>query len=177
MNKLNEQEALHACLEPYGYTDFYFQYDVDSIHSASGNAEFYASTYDLQYLPTRRRGGTIIAKKGDFAIVFVNEEEKTYSEIVKFYDFIIEKLKAYNVYLEIDKNDLVYRKNTKKYKVAGGANGIIHGVHYSAIHISMSVDLDLIHKICGANPKTPMGLSSLVNSDIVEEIIKSYERN
>lgn len=170
MRKLKEENAIVACLEPEKYSDFYFEYENTIVHTSSPNASRQlAEKYNIQYLNLFRSGGCIITSPGDFAIVFVYNEEKMSTESQKFYQYIINKSLEYGITLEIDSNDLIFKKDNQTFKLAGAAEGHRRGVFYTVIHLSINVNYKLIEKVCGKKVKTPMGFNSLISKEIVEQ--------
>lgn len=178
MKKLKEENAIIACLEPEKYSDFYFEYEHTIVHTGSPNASRQlAKKYNIQHFELFRNGGCIITSPEDFAVIFVYNEEKMSTESQKFYQYIINKSLEYGIILEIDSNDLIFKKDNQIFKLAGAAEGHHRGVFYTVIHISTNVNYKLIEEVCGKKTKTPMGFNSLISKEIVEQWIQEYERN
>lgn len=135
--------------------------------------EEYCNEHNIEVLHSDREGGTIVAFKNDINFFYVQAENKIPREI----EFLLQYLrhdKGLNAVLDWSPNligrDIIV---DGKYKVATFTNSEYNGVVFSAGHISMSADLDLISHIC-TKPmkKIPKGLSDYgITTEEVENII------
>ena len=112
--------------------------------------------YNIEILKFPNEGGVIVVDIGDLDFGYFSKDlNNKFNENLALK--ICEYLKNNNINVEIVKNDLII---DKKYKCGSFSSRIFNNVKYSAFHISINVNLDIIKAIC-VKPmiKIPKGLS------------------
>lgn len=134
--------------------------------------EDYCIEHNIPILKSDRAGGTIVTFKNDIAFFYIQESNSIPKEIIAIQQFL--KSKGLNAYLDYG-DSLIGRDILidSKYKVATFTNTTYGNVVFTAGHISMSVDLDIIKHICNKPMrKIPKGLKDygIVPQEIIEVI-------
>lgn len=134
--------------------------------------EDFCRNNSIEILKTRHFGGTIINFKEDICVGNFQKCNNTFGKdfMVNLIDFI--KNKGLNC--ELVDNDLL----VNGFKCASYMTTNINGCLYTAIHISIGMDLDLIKNIC-TKPmnKIPKGLSEfgVRTEDLLEFLLTELE--
>lgn len=118
--------------------------------------ENYCVANNIPIFRVQRTGGAIVSNIGDFDFVVVNNYTNT-QQIPPLFSKLIQLLNSRNVKFAIENNDLL----CDGYKVASFAyRALPNGMIYTAMHLSMSVNLELIKNICKKEMrKVPKGLN------------------
>lgn len=134
--------------------------------------ENYCKEKGIPIFRVQRTGGAIVSNVGDFDFVVVNDNTDT-KKLPPLFAKLIHLLISKNKNANFDHNDLLIDGN----KVASYAyRELGNGMIYTAMHISMSVNLELIEKICNKTMvKIPKGLSDFGITE--EDIINLLETN
>lgn len=115
-------------------------------------------------------GGVMVLSAGDIELAYFSKNLncKFNYEIA---NIIIEYLNKKNINCKLYGNDLII---DEKYKCGSFSSIIINNILYSAFHISVNVDLELIKKICKKPmAKIPKGLSEFgITTEEIKELIK-----
>ena len=131
--------------------------------------EQYCKENNIPVFRVQRTGGAIVSNIGDFDFVIVNKNTNT-QNIPLLFAKLIQTLNKKAVKFSIENNDLL----CDGYKVASYAYRILpNNLVYTAMHISMSVDMELIKNICKKEmKKVPKGLNDfgIYENDIIELI-------
>lgn len=115
----------------------------------------YCKANKIPIFEVKRAGGAIVSNIGDFDFVIVNKYTLT-DTVPALLRKIVALLHRRNLTAEISENDLL----VEGYKVASYSYRSLPGGVYTAIHISMSVDMELIKNICKKEmKKVPKGLN------------------
>ena len=115
-------------------------------------------------------GGTIVNFKDDICIANFKKNNFTFGE--EILTLLGSYLQSKGLNVCIDCNDLIV---DDIYKVASYASTNIEGIVYTAIHISMSVDLEIINVFC-LKPmnKIPKGLNEYgITTDEIDKFFQS----
>lgn len=118
-------------------------------------------------------GGTIVNFKDDICIANFKKNYFTYGE--EMLSLLEDYLRSKGLNASINCNDLIV---DGKYKVASYASTNIDGIIYTAIHISMSVDLEIINLFCSKpTNKIPKGLNDydITTKEIEHFIINNID--
>lgn len=144
----------------------------DKTYILTGIEKAYNDTVkNIEVLNTQHIGGCIINFKDDLCIYNFQEGFNNFGK--NFIDSFCEYLVHKGFIANINNNDLLINDI---YKVASYMTRNIDGILYTAIHISISVDLDLIKQIC-TKPmnKIPKGLIEFgITTEEVKNFIKKY---
>lgn len=137
----------------------------------------YCQENDIKILPIPNEGGVIVLSKGDVEIgIFKDNGWDVCNNFIKtLCERLIEKVPN----IEVVGNDLII---DGKYKCAGSSSRNLGDARkpyiYTAIHISLSVDLELIKHICQKEmKKIPKGLVEYgINTEEIVELIKNIAK-
>lgn len=118
--------------------------------------EDYCKENNIPIFRVQRTGGAIVSNVGDFDFVVVNNHTNT-NQLPPLFSKLIQVLNSKGIRFSIENNDLL----CDGYKVASYAyRGLPNNLIYTAMHISMSVNMDLIKNICKKEMvKIPKGLN------------------
>lgn len=138
----------------------------------------YCEENNIKILPIPNEGGVIVLSKGDVEIgIFKDNGWNVCSNYMKE---LCERLKEKVPNIEIEGNDLII---DGKYKCAGSSSRNLGDAKnpyiYTAVHISLSVNLELINHICKKEMiKIPTGLGQygITTEDLVDIIIDIYKK-
>lgn len=122
---------------------------------------------------SHRFGGTIVNFKDDICIANFKKGYFIYGE--EILALLGNYLQSKGLNVSIDCNDLIV---DGVYKVASYASTNIDGIIYTAIHISMSVDLEIINLVCSKpTNKIPKGLNdyNITTKEIEHFIINNID--
>lgn len=109
---------------------------------------------DWTVYKSHKFGGTIVNFKNDICIANFKKNYFTYGQ--EILALLRDYLRERGVNVQVDGNDLIA---DGKYKVASYASTNLDGIVYTAVHISMSVDLEPIKYHCiKPMTKIPKGL-------------------
>lgn len=124
--------------------------------------EEYCVQNNIPVFRVQRTGGAIVSNTGDFDFVVVNNNTNT-NQIPPLFSKLVHLLVSKNISFKMENNDLLL----DGYKVASYAYRLIpNGMTYTAMHISMSVKMELIQNICKKEMrKVPKGLSDFGVTD------------
>lgn len=130
--------------------------------------EDYCNANNIPIFRVQRTGGAIVSNIGDFEFVVVNKTTDT-KKMPPLMEKLIHLLVSRNVYVKIEDNDIL----AEGYKVASYAYREVEGGIYTAMHISMSVNIESIKNICKKEmKKVPKGLKDFgITEKEIEEII------
>lgn len=137
------------------------------------DAEFneeYCINNNIPIFRVERVGGTIVSNVGDFDFVIV---DPNIEKDVRIPPEVLQKLfvlaNDHELDVVFDGNDLLI----DGYKTASYSNRQVDGGIYTAIHISMSVNMELIQNICTKEmKKIPKGLNDFgITNEEVEECL------
>lgn len=144
--------------------------------------EDYCDKNNIPIFRVQRSGGAIVSNSGDFDFVIVDKETNV-KEIPPLFQRLIQLLDIKGVKFKIENNDILAieeilnddgEKVSQGYKVASYAYRDVPGGTYTAMHISMSVDLELIKNICKKEmKKIPKGLNDF--GIFAEDIVPLYK--
>lgn len=131
--------------------------------------EEYCIQNNIPIFKVQRSGGAIVSSINDFDFVIVNNTTNT-KEKPELFNKLTTLLVKHNIYVSYENNDLL----ADGYKVASWAYRKVPGGIYTAIHISMSVDLEKIQRICSKEMvKIPKGLNEFgITNEEVEKLVK-----
>ena len=117
--------------------------------------EEYCLEHNIPIFKVERTGGAIVSNINDFDIIIVNKDLNK-DVLPKLFYRLICICNNKNLNFKMDKNDLLIDGR----KVASYAYRMLkNGLTYLAMHLSMSVDLELINNICKKEMlKVPGGL-------------------
>lgn len=118
-------------------------------------------------------GGTIINFKNDICIA--NFSRNNYKFGIDFLQLLANYLFNRGLNALVLGNDILI---DGKYKVASYASSIINGMVYTAVHISLFVDLDIIYQFCDKSTiKIPKGLNdyNITTKEIEHFIINNID--
>lgn len=132
--------------------------------------EDYCKENNIPIFRVQRTGGAIVSNVGDFDFVVVNNHTNT-NQLPPLFSKLIQVLNSKGIRFSIENNDLL----CEGYKVASYAyRGLPNNLIYTAMHISMSVNMDLIKNICKKEMvKVPRGLNDFGIYE--EDILKLIE--
>ena len=137
----------------------------------------YCEKNDIKLLPIPNKGGVIVLNKGDVEIGIFKDNGWDICE--NFMKALCERLKEKIPNIEVVGNDLVI---DGKYKCVGSSSRNLGDAKnpyiYTALHISLTVDLDLIQHICQKEMvKIPKGISEYgyTTQEVVDIIIELQE--
>lgn len=132
----------------------------------------YCEENNIKILPIPNEGGVIVLSKGDVEIgIFKNNGWNVCENYMKA---LCERLKEKVPNIEVVGNDLIIEG---KYKCAGSSSRNLGNTKnpyiYTAVHISLNVNLELINHICKKEMiKIPKGLSEYgITTEEIEELI------
>lgn len=115
----------------------------------------YCEANNIPIFEVKRIGGAIVSNVGDFDFVIVNKNTNRDAPPILLQK-LFHLINQHKLNVKWDKNDLLI----EDYKVASYSYRNIPSGIYTAIHISMSVDMELIKNICKKPMiKTPKGLN------------------
>lgn len=136
--------------------------------------EKFCTSRDVKLLPIPNQGGVIVLSKGDVEIGIFKDNGWDVCE--NYMKALCDKLKEKVTNIEVDGNDLII---DRKYKCVGSSSRNLGDAKnpyiYTAIHISLSVDLELIQHICKKEMvKIPKGLGDygITTEEIVDLVTK-----
>ena len=131
--------------------------------------ENYCNENHIPIFRVQRKGGAIVSNIGDFDFVVVNIP--TTKSFPMLFGKLIHLLINKGINATIEKNDLL----CDGYKVASYSYRVLpNGFIYTAIHLSMSVNMELIKNICKKEmKKVPKGLNDFGIYE--EDILKIME--
>ena len=131
--------------------------------------EEYCTKNKIPIFRVQRAGGTIVSNVGDFDFVKVNKYTNM-KNVPSLLANICILLNTKGFKAEFQENDLL----AEGYKVASYSRISVPGGVYTAMHISMSVNMDLIKNICKKEMiKVPRGLNDFGIYE--EDILKLME--
>lgn len=138
----------------------------------------YCEENNVKILPIPNEGGVIVLSKGDVEIGIF--KDNGWDTCDKFMQELCEKLKDKVPNITVDGNDLII---DGKYKCVGSSSrnlgDAINPYIYTAAHISLNVDMELINHICLKEmKKIPKGLGEygLTTEDITDMVIDIYNK-
>ena len=138
----------------------------------------YCSKYNIKILPIPNEGGVIVLSKGDVEIGIFKDSGWNLCD--KFMQELCDRLKEKVPGIAKIDNDLMI---DGKYKCAGSSSinlGDSRNPYiYTAAHISLNVDMELINHICLKEmKKIPKGLSDygLTTQELVDMVIDIYNK-
>lgn len=113
-------------------------------------------------------GSTIVAFAGDFEIAYFCKTDDNFLD--NFVKNLTNLLVSKGFDATFDGNDVLI---DKKFKVCAVAKSVVNQIYYTAIHVSMMVETDLIDKIClKKREKEPKGLLDFgVSREEIEKLI------
>lgn len=132
----------------------------------------YCNENNIGLLEFPNEGGLIIVNKGDFDIGhFSYKTENKFN--YEFSDYLLKFLKNKNINANLEGNDLII---DGLYKCASFSSRRFNKILYSAYHISIGMNLDLIKNICTKEMiKTPKGLEDYgITTNEIEELFLDY---
>lgn len=133
--------------------------------------EEYCEKNEIPIFRVQRSGGAIVSNIGDFEFVIVDKKTDT-RKVPLLLEKLIHCMVSKNVRVKVENNDIL----AEGYKVASWAYRSVPGGMYTAIHISMSVNLEAIKNICKKEmKKIPKGLNDFGIYE--EDILKILEEN
>lgn len=141
------------------------------VHLGSDNDinERYCIANNIPIFRVQRTGGAIVSNVGDFEFVIVDPKTNK-TKMPPLFSKLIHVLVSKNLYVEIENNDIL----VDGYKVASWAYKDVQGGIYTAMHISMSVNMESIKNICKKEmKKVPKGLNDFGVYE--EDILKILE--
>lgn len=130
----------------------------------------YCNEHGLVIYKTHGFGGTIVNFKDDICVGNYQPDFNDFG--VEFLQGFTEWLKTKGLNAEMCNNDILI---DEKYKVASFMSQYTNGCLYTAIHISVGMDIEVIKSIC-TKPmnKIPKGLNEYgITKEIVDEYILS----
>ena len=132
----------------------------------------YNSIEDITAYKTHNFGGTIVNFAGDICVG--NYQLNYYNFGSNFMKNFADFLKGKQLNASVVGNDILI---DGLYKVASYMSQNIKGVIYTAIHISINMDLDLIKKVCVKEiNKIPKGLSEYgITTEQVVDWVSRYK--
>lgn len=137
--------------------------------------EQYANEHDITILHSNRAGGTIVAFQGDIDFFYVQDKNKVPEILNILCNYL--RSKGINAYWDPNNENIGHDIVIDGiYKVATFTNTICEKNVFTAGHISMHVNLELIKHIC-TKPmkKTPRGLDEYgITTEEVENLFKQY---
>lgn len=140
--------------------------------------EEFCTSRDVKLLPIPNQGGVIVLSKGDVEIGIF--KDNGWDICLNYMTELCKRLKQKIPNIEVDGNDLVI---DGKYKCVGSSSRNLGDAKnpyiYTAIHISLSVDMELIQHICKKEMvKIPKGLSEygITTDEVVDMIIDIYNK-
>ena len=140
------------------------------LHSGDPLGDISIPIYKTHYF-----GGTIVNFEGDVCIGNYQEKHNDFGNV--FMSKLLEFLQHKGLSCELMGNDIII---DGQYKVASWMSCMISECLYTAIHISVGMDLDLIKKIC-TKPmvKTPKGLADygISQNDLFDFIERTYNED
>ena len=131
--------------------------------------EDYCKENNIPIFRVQRTGGAIVSNVGDFD--FVTVDTVTDSKKIPFlFSKLIHLLISKNLNAYFENNDLLIDGN----KVASYSYRDVPGGIYTAMHISMSVNIELIKNICNKEMiKIPKGLNDFgITNEDIERLFK-----
>lgn len=131
--------------------------------------EEYCKENNIPIFRVQRSGGAIVSNINDFEFVIVNKETDT-NKMPPLFNKLVHLLVSKNVNVKIENNDLL----AEGYKVASWSYRTVPGGIYTAMHISMSVNLKSIKNICKKEMhKVPKGLNDFgITNEEVERLVE-----
>lgn len=146
---------------------------ADKLYVLNGENDYnkeYCNLNGLTVLNTHKFGGTIVNAEGDLCIGNYQHIHNDFGK--EFLGSLIIWLNQRGLRATFDNNDVLI---DNKYKVASYMSTWVNNCLYTAIHISINVDLELIQNICTKTMnKIPKGLSDFgITTDEVEKFIIS----
>lgn len=169
MKKYSQSDTMYHlqyCLRNKIEDCFYGIWEQSSVHYGNDKNFNSDKAYELllsQY-KVRQSGGVIVAQPGDICCIFLNDGQSDFMTKLKM--FLKEKLNQKGITINMDNNDLLI--NNKKF--LGDIREKRGSFYFYGCHISITVNLDMIQKIC-TKPmkKVPVGLSEYgINTQDVE---------
>lgn len=149
-----------------GYAD-----ETCILKGADSLNEDYCRAKGISVYKTHNFGGTIVNFKGDICIANYQTDFNKFGE--KFLIDLSDWLKTKNINSTMSENDLLI---DGIYKVASFTSQYINGCLYTAIHISVNMDIELIKAIC-TKPmnKIPKGLTEYgITGKEIDEYVLNY---
>lgn len=131
--------------------------------------EEYCKKHNIPIFRVKRLGGAIVSNIDDFDFVIVNKTTNS-RKVPLILEKLIHLLVSKNVNVSVENNDIL----CDGYKTASYSYREVPGGIYTAIHISMKVDLDLIKNICTKEmKKIPKGLCDFrITYEDIEKLIQ-----
>lgn len=125
--------------------------------------------HGLRMVQVKHEGGTIVTSPGDISIGIFTEGYKGRDYRDKIVNRLIDRLRENGHIATVDQNDLVVNGR----KVVGFGSRMFGKILYTAIHIAVNTDINLIKAICTKNmKKVPDALSNYgINTDDVLAIM------
>lgn len=132
----------------------------------------YCEGHQINLLQIPNEGGVIVLSEGDFEIgIFKYNGWDIHTDLIEFFQRELSKTIQNIIVLD---NDLIV---DDIYKVAGlSSRHLGNNYVYTAMHISVNVDLDLINNICTKEmKKIPKGLSDYgITTDYIKELYLQF---
>lgn len=132
----------------------------------------YCEENQIELLQIPNEGGVIVLSEGDFEIgIFKYNGWDIHTDLIEFFQRELSKTIQNIIVLD---NDLIV---DNEYKVAGlSSRHLGNNYVYTAMHISVNVDLDLINNICTKEmKKIPKGLSNYgITTDYIKQLYLQY---
>lgn len=132
--------------------------------------ECYSNSIGILRIPNK--GGVIVVSEGDLEIGhFSKDLYNTFAS--DFMEYLLAFLnEKFGNFLLVG-NDILYKE---KYKCASYTTTRINNILYSAVHISINLNAELIDKICiKEKKKIPFGLSILgISTEDILELFKDF---
>lgn len=175
MKKYTQSDTMYHlqyCLKNKIEDCFYGVWEQSSIHYGEDKDFNKDVAYErlLNQYKVRRSGGAIVAQPGDVCCVFLNNDSSDFMSQLKL--FIKQKLEERNIKITTDKNDLLI--DDKKF--FGDIREKFGNFYFYGCHISLSVDLETIQKVClKPMEKVPVGLSEYgISTQDVENWLNEF---
>lgn len=136
--------------------------------------EDYCKENNIPIFRVQRSGGAIVSNIGDFEFVVVNKTTDT-KKVPPLFEKLIHLLVSKNVHIKIEDNDIL----AEGYKVASYAYRKVDGGVYTAMHISMSINMESIKNICKKEmKKVPKGLNDFgITEEDIGGIINAIKKD
>lgn len=132
--------------------------------------EEYCLENDVEILHTKHMGGTIVNFKEDICVGNFQNGFNDFGD--KFNELLIKYFEEKGLNVSLHGNDILI---DNEYKVSSYSSVNINGRLYTAFHISIGMDIDLIKNICQKEMvKIPKGLSEygITTEEIVDLVTK-----
>jgi hypothetical protein len=179
VNEKQYQQIYKEMIDKNYKEDKYYMVVEEPICIHESNAKNYDEEYckanNIMILHNERPGGTIVTWKGDVGVIYMQDTNKVPIEIERLLHYLIAEKKLNASLAGTHENFGRDVMIDNKYKVAAYVNTIYKDRVFTAMHFSVSVDVELIKRIC-TKPmvKIPKGLSEygVTTEDILNLIHK-----